>query len=150
MYGVLMAVVFLAAGGAAAENIYRWTDDSGQVHYGSRPGADNAREVTVKPASPESAPSALSDQQRRTRQQRLLESYERDRELKREQAQRQVKEQAKISKACRDLQSNWRWLNHPGPIYLRGEDGAREYLDEAARQKQKTKLRQQLDRYCRQ
>ena len=150
MYGVLMAVVFLAAGGAAAENIYRWTDDSGQVHYGSRPGADNAREVMVDESPAAGTPAPASGQQRRERQQRLLESFERDRELKREQAQRQVKEQAKISKACRDLQSNWRWLNHSGPIYLRAEDGAREYLDETARQKQKTKLRQQLDRYCRQ
>jgi len=148
MYGVLMAVAFLAAGGAAAENIYRWTDDSGQVHYGSRPGADNAREVTVNSTSPKSEPSALSDQERRTRQQRLLESYERDRELKQEQAQRQAEQQQKVDKACRDLQDNWRWLNHPGPIYLRGENGARAYLDEATRQQQKAKVRQQIDQYC--
>ena len=145
---ILLALLLDAS---LAAGIYRWTDADGQVHYGSRPGGDNAEEISVRkaPASPQSTVDGASLSDRRLRQQRLLESYERERALKREQAERQAGKKKKVEKACADLQRTWRWLNHGGPIYLQGEDGGRKYLDEETRQQRKRQVREQLDRYCR-
>lgn len=148
---IVTVLLVVLSGLVAAEGIYRWTDENGQVHYGGRPGGNNAQEVGVRksPAAAKPAATESTSAQRKDRQQRLLESYERDRALRQEQKQRQVSERKKLRKGCQELQRNWRWLNHPGPIYLKGEDDKRDYLDEAERQRQKVKVRQQLDRYCR-
>lgn len=149
MYRIAMAVLAFVAGSAFAGDIYRWTDENGRVHYGSRPGGTDAREIAVKERPP-AEPSAIADQaQRRDRERRLLQTYERDRALKREQEQRESEERKKVARVCRELNKEWSWLNHPGPIYTDGEAGKRNYLDEAARQEQKDKVREQMDRHCR-
>jgi len=43
---LLLVIAFSAAATAAAQGIYRWTDDKGKVHYGSEPPPNaGAREV---------------------------------------------------------------------------------------------------------
>jgi hypothetical protein len=149
MYRALIVALAVMAGTACAGDIYRWTDDNGQVHYGSRPGGADAREVVVKEHGSSAASGKANEAQRLERRRRLLESYERERVLKRTQQKREQEKREKLARVCKDLQEDWSWLNHPGPIYTQADGGKRNYLDEAARQEQKAEVRKQMDRYCR-
>ena len=149
MYRISMAMLAFVAGSAFAGDIYRWTDENGRVHYGSRPGGADAREIVVKERAPAEASAIADEAQRRDRERRLLETYARDRALKREREQRELKERNRLAKACKEQQKDWSWLNHPGPIYTEGDDGKRNYLDEAARQARKAEVRKQMEHYCR-
>ena len=46
MHRVLLMVLLLVAGLASAAEVYRWVDDSGQVHYSDRP-RDGAERVDI-------------------------------------------------------------------------------------------------------
>lgn len=52
------ACLWLAGAGAAAQEIYKWTDASGKVHYGDRAAApEHSRKLPVTPApAPAAAP----------------------------------------------------------------------------------------------
>lgn len=63
------------AGGSAAAQIYRWTDEQGRVHYGSQPPpGQKADEVK----QPESGGTSSQDVQRRQRE--ASERADRDRQ----------------------------------------------------------------------
>jgi hypothetical protein len=53
----LALIVAIVALGAQAE-IYKWTDDKGQVHYGEQPPPDaNTKTIKAPAAGPETAPA---------------------------------------------------------------------------------------------
>ena len=52
---VLLVVLALAAGAAVAQQMYRWTDKDGKVHYGNNPPQGVAAKA-VKDASSSVAP----------------------------------------------------------------------------------------------
>jgi glutaredoxin len=62
---LLLLLLTLAAGAAAAQTIYRWTDDRGKVHYGNEPPrsvraqpiADRVNSVSL-PAAQSAAPGS--------------------------------------------------------------------------------------------
>jgi glutaredoxin len=61
----LIALLLLAgAAGAAAQQMYRWTDDKGRVHVTSTPppaGTKGVQKVGAAPASPAPAPEAAGE-----------------------------------------------------------------------------------------
>ena len=67
MYRALIAALAIMAGTACAGDIYRWTDDSGQVHYGSRPGGADAREIVVQERETSAASEKPDEVERRER-----------------------------------------------------------------------------------
>lgn len=132
---------------AAPADIYRWKDETGQVHYGQRPppaGADKL-ELEQRPAT-----RAVPDSQaaRRARQQRLLEAFAYEREQKRAAAERAARDNRRSAADCRRLQRRWRLLSHPGPVYLANDDGGRDYLSDERRAAAKTDIRPAYLRAC--
>lgn len=147
MRGLLVFILLLATGVVAAE-IFRWTDDTGQVHYGERPPDDRAQRLAI-PGSRSAAPGAVPDEtQRRARQQRLLEAFEYERERKATRQAQDAEQARQRAVRCERLRRHWRRLSYAGPIYSAGEDGERRYLDDAERAAQKDRLRPAYQRAC--
>ena len=60
--GLILLIAFATS---ASAGVYRWVDDSGQVHFGDRPPADGAEQVRLPPSStyaPRQLPSTLGDE----------------------------------------------------------------------------------------
>lgn len=145
-----MAACFLVVMVPAAAEIYRWTDGAGRVHYGERPPPGDAERIELRSehARPGTAAMAGSEAERRARRQRLLDAYAYEREQKRERAAEAAQEDARRAAACNDLKRRWRRLNHPGPVYLLGEDGQRAYLDDDARAAELERMRPAYRQAC--
>jgi hypothetical protein len=62
---LLITLVLATFAASTFAQVYRWVDDSGQVHFGDRPPADGAEQVRLPPSStyaPRQLPSTLGDE----------------------------------------------------------------------------------------
>jgi len=142
---LLVSMLPLSAMGLA-QDVYRWTDENGMVHYGTRPPAEaGERVLQLGPSQAEAVPDAA---ERVRKQQRLLESYQRERELKQAAEAKRAAQERRVSRLCSGLNQQWRKLSHPGPIYVRESDGQRRYISDGERRQQKSALAEDLREHC--
>lgn len=137
---LLLAIVVMGLVVPAAAAVYRWTDANGQVHYAQRPPPEGGQRLEL--LSEKGVPAVQGDDltQRRERQQRLLESFEYEREQRKARAAREADERQQAAQRCLVLQQRWRRLAHAGPVYIRGADGEREFLSDAQRTAEQTRM----------
>lgn len=149
MRPTILVVILSLAGSAAADAIYRWTDASGQVHFGSRPPPGQGELLRPDTASGSSAPKAArGGESPLQRQKKLLESFERDRAYRREKAQERERQARQQRRYCRQLQKQLDFLNHPGPIFFE-RGGERHYLGDAERARQRRQVEEAMAGHCR-
>jgi len=129
-----------------AQEVYRWTDEAGMVHYGTSPPADKGE--SVMQLEPAGAGPTPDPQERLRKHQRLLDAYQRDRELKRLAAQQLAAQERRRAASCKRLTTRWQELSYPGPIYFETSDGGRRYLSEEERQQRKNTLVRALQDQC--
>jgi hypothetical protein len=132
----------------AAAEVFRWTDENGQVHFSQRPPPGGAQRMDL----PEADAGGVSDEselvERRQRERRLLEAYDYEREQKKARQAREADKQKEVAVQCDRLQQYWRRLSFPGPVYFTREDGEREYLSDERRAAEKARVRQAYVRAC--
>ena len=148
MKRLFILMVMIAATPAGAAEVYRWTDQNGQVHYGQRPPPEGARRMDLPDATADGMSEDAVLKQRRDDQRRLLESFEYQRGRKQDGLHREAEQQTKALARCRGLQRYWRRLSHPGPIYIKREDGEREFLSDQQRGAEKARLRPAYVQAC--
>jgi hypothetical protein len=147
-HNCLLASLLLVATVAVEAEVFRWVDEQGMVHYGSRPPADADAQTLTLPSGSAGEP-VIDDAAaaRRERQQRLLEAYDRERSLERAASAREEARQNRVAAYCDDLLLAWRRLNHGGPVFEDTPAG-RVYLSEAQRIQRRASLRQVHQRHC--
>jgi hypothetical protein len=143
---LLLLVAFSTA--AVATDVYRWTDSNGLVHYGQRPPDAAARKIDIDDRVQQDPRELSTDAQRRARQQRLLESYEYEREQKRARAEEAAARSEQLARRCSSLQRRWRLLSHAGPVYFQRDDGRRDYLSEEQRNAEKREMQAAYRQAC--
>lgn len=141
-FGCCCAVV------AQAGDIYRWTDAQGRVHYGERPPHEQAEKLDLPKATPGSAAVPADEASRRLRRQRLLESFEYEREQKKVEQAKAAEQRRQQARACERAQRYWRGLLHPGPIYITQDNGERKYLSDEQRRSEQARFRPRYRKLC--
>ena len=135
--------------GQDGQGIYRWTDENGLVHYGTRPPDGNAQRIPIRNREATgNANAGMTSKERAERRRRMLESYQRERELKEQAQQRQAEQDQRKAERCKQLTLHWKQLNFPGPVYMKDEQGERRYLDEQQRQAKKDALAKHVVKAC--
>jgi hypothetical protein len=138
----------LAVEPAAADGIYRWVDDQGRVHFGSYPGAADARRMDIDTSAPAEAAGGASLSRRQENQRRLLDDFSRERELRRaEQAERETRRREQAA-ACAELRDYRDQLRRQGPVYVLAADGSRDYLDDRRRAVELQRIAPELRAAC--
>ena len=146
---VLLVAVSLAGGAAIAADIYRWTDDNGVVHFGERPPPGGASRIELRQAPSQNGADATTMEERRQRQQRLLDAYSHERDRKRQQQAENDAAAARNQAQCDRLRRHWRSLSWGGPVYYGQEDGGRRYLSESERNAEKSAVQRTYGASCR-
>jgi len=143
------AALAIALGTAAfADDIYKWTDEDGNIHYGDRPsGAESEERLQFSYNRTDN--SAL---QARVQTQRDATS-----------SRRQAREDAKSDKQtaaddraaaeekqaqCQSYRAQLKTMLESPRVYREGESGERNYLDEAARAEARSKAEELIKETC--
>lgn len=141
---IIICLLFLSPSLAAEAGIYKWTDESGIVHYGSRPGNHDAVNIEIKPAPELPADHAT----RREKQRRLLNLYEEEREEKREQKARAKQEKQERLANCQQARDYYKTIKTAALLYEIDDEGNHVILDEPERQAEESRIIQYMDNWC--
>ncbi len=148
MIGVThLLLLVLFSGAVFAEQVYRWTDASGGVHYGARPGMAGAEKIEIG-SKAKTADDAKSELLREERRARLLQSFEHDRKRKAREEENAAAQKRRQARYCKQLKQRWKTLTFPGALYYENTGNKRRFLSEEDREGEKDRLRVPLKKYC--
>ena len=71
---IIWTLIFLLFISVSHAEIYKWTDENGQIHYGERPNNPNTEKIEIKSTAPK--PDAGIDSDRKEKQRKLLEAFD--------------------------------------------------------------------------
>lgn len=135
----------VAAGGAAAQTMYKWTDENGRVTYSDTPPVGNVRSkevINVPAAAPSGAVRQLNTQeaQFKKRQDDALKA----------QTDAAKKEEIARQKAdnCSRARGELRALRDNAPVARLTENGERVMLDAGARESEGKRLESYIEENC--
>lgn len=140
---ILVAVFSLSAG---ADQVYRWVDKDGHVHYSQTPPSStvvNAQTLNINPPPPD--PTGLQNDQKLAQQAQDRDKQTEDAQ-KKDQAAEQQREQQK--KECDYLQQRLQLLEQSGRVATVDAQGNKNYISDDDRAKQEQDLQDQINKTC--
>ncbi|MDJ0709634.1 MAG: DUF4124 domain-containing protein [Woeseiaceae bacterium] len=142
----VMAMTF--AGGAAANEIYRWVDAEGNVHYGDRPSGV-ATEERLQLSYARTDGSAV---EARVEARREAKTARDEAKAEAEKTAQEAAEEAEIAaeqqKACESARASLETYRSDRRLYKADENGERVYLDDEQRQQASRRIEQRIAELC--
>jgi hypothetical protein len=134
-----------AAQVAGAEDIYRWVDAEGRVHYGDKPPPESAERIDVSPAP--AADPGLGE--RRERGERLSDVLTEERKA-REEERESTRQAAEARRAkCAAARSRYERAANASVVYEESSDPQNpRILDDSERGAYEQRLQEEIRRYC--
>jgi len=126
----------------AFAQVYRWVDETGQVHFGQQPQGANAQPVEVRPQVVE---RDAATQEREERAERYFQAR-RDEQAQAAQARRE--QQAQLVKECTQLRAQLASMPEGRRYFHQGANGERHYYTDQQLDAARRQLRDQLSGRC--
>ncbi len=130
----------------AADKVYKWTDDDGNVHYGDRPPADSERREMLLRRPPRVDPDINIRQQRTAR---LLQSFAAEREEKQAARAAAVAQKKEREARCAKARETQQKYENSAFIYTKDAAGERVILDDDAHAEVMADARAAVENWCR-
>lgn len=131
---------------ASADQVYRWVDKDGRVHYSQTPPSStgvNAQTLNINPPPPD--PTTLQNDQKMAQQNQDRDKQAEDAQKKDQQAQQ---EQAQRQKECDYLQQRLQVLQQSARVATVDAQGNKTYVSDDDRAKQEQQLQDQINKTC--
>ena len=119
---------------AGAEEVYKWTDKNGAIHYGEFPPGSGPSKTIQTPTTPrpvEGSAEAAEGDPSLDKQKKALEGMSEDRIKKKESKEKAEKEQKEAAKRCNTAKGNLSIFEEGGRIQQAGPDGKLRILSDA-------------------
>jgi hypothetical protein len=145
---VLFTTAALCIGGSALSGeIYKWTDDDGNVHYEDRPiGEDVERLDVISRRTDNSSVQASIDARREREAARLEARSKRDEDAKAA-ADEEAESEQRTAK-CQESRARMESYLQARRLYNQDENGERVYLDESEIMQAREKAQAEIHKYC--
>ncbi|MEO1768022.1 DUF4124 domain-containing protein [Thiobacter aerophilum] len=144
----LWILLLLALPCVASGELYRWVDAQGKVHYSDSPPPADAKSGKTLPAppSPASAPAGTTKSwQEKDMEFRQRRAAEAEAQAKKE---KEAEEARQKQANCETARKNLRLLESGQRVVTTNDQGEREFLDDAARQKAINDARKGVETWC--
>ncbi len=135
-------------GGAMANEIYKWVDDQGNIHYGDRPAGNEASELVAlsyQRANPGKVAEGAAAQD-------ALSASLKDKRTAREEAKKTAAEQAAAAEAkqkkCDSYRARLESMVQSRRLYREDANGERVYLDEDQRNEARRRVEESIAEHC--
>lgn len=140
-------ILSVALGSAAtAAEIYKWTDEDGNVHYTDKPIDQTSERLNIASNATDNESVQAQTQARLNRQSEAAEAVANA--PKGPSAEEQRAEARQRADKCAMYQARLTKFTQSRRLYREDEDGERVYLDEADTQKTRDKTEEQVREYC--
>lgn len=142
------ALALTASGGVLASEIYKWTDEDGNVHYEDRPSDAVRAErlaMTYKPtngAALDKRMEAFAEGEASRQEARAAA------DVAAQEAEKAAAEAEARQKRCDTYRSQLETMLQARRLYRQGEDGERQYLDDTQRQEARTRAEELIAENC--
>ena len=149
---LVLGLVLLAPSALADSEIYKWTDEEGNVHYSDCPPPPSCDAETIQ-AEPEPDPSEVRKAQERL-ERMLVEQEEsragREQEKLEKERQRVMAMQVAVARKriCIRARQNLHVLQVQRPVFYIDENGKYVYLDDETRLSEISRMRKLIDENC--
>ena len=133
-----------------AASVYKWVDEDGQVHYGSRPKHEDAKEIEIKNRYIDSgnSPLPLSTQQRVDKQKRFINAMDAEnKSISDEKRKKKEQEELKISR-CNASRDQLKRAEGAGALYDLDEKGNRVLLNKKQYELAMQQARARVEKWC--
>lgn len=145
-YGCMLAV-------AGADEVYKWTDKDGKVHYGEFPPGSGPSKTIQTPTAPRPAESAeaaatTSDDAPLDKQKKALEGMSEDRIKKKEAKEKADKEKLEATKRCNTAKGRLAMFEEGGRLQEAGPDGKLHVLTDAEIKTGLVEARKTVEKVC--
>ena len=145
---VMVAVALTAGGSALSGEIYKWTDENGNVHYEDRPlGGEATERVNVVSRATDSAAVKASVDARRERV-AAREEARAERAAADAEAAQAASEAEDRQQKCSEYRARMQTYLQSQRLFREDENGERTYLDEQQIQEARAKVQEKIQEYC--
>ena len=143
---IIASLLFLLMTAAVADQVYRWVDKDGHVHYSQTPPAATAvhaqsLDVTAPP------PDAVGVQNAQNLVQQM-QARNQQTENAKQQAQEQAQRQAQQQQRCNELRAQLQILQQVGTVATVDAQGNRTYWSDAQHSQKEQQLQQEINKEC--
>lgn len=134
-----------------AATVYKWIDDDGQVHYGSKADKDNAVKVEIKNRYIDSGSSTppLTAQERVNKQKQFLNALDAENKSIADEKRKKREEQEKKIIRCNASRDQLRRAENAGALYDLDEKGNRIILNKKQHEQAMAQARARVEKWCR-
>ena len=134
------------SGAALSGEIYKWTDEDGNVHYEDRPTGEEVELVAFTTSTNSSAVRASIDTRRANESARADKRSKRDEDTQ-EAAEAQLAADQRI-RQCEESRARMETYLTSRRLYKQGDDGERVYLDDAQIMDARSEAQEDIQKYC--
>ena len=148
LFFILMSTVMIQEVNAA--KVFKWVDEDGQVHYGSRANSKNAKEVEIKNRYIDSGNIAppLSAQERVDKQKKFINAMdEENKSLSEEKRKKKEQEERKVAR-CNASRDQLRRAESASALYDLDEKGNRILLNKKQYEQAMAQARARVEKWC--
>jgi hypothetical protein len=144
---IMFTTAALAFSGAALSgDIYKWTDEDGNVHYEDRPTGDEVELIASSRSTDSSAVRASIDARHASEAARADARSKRD-EKEQAAAREQLAAAERVQK-CQDSRDRMESYLTARRLYKEGEGGERVYLDDKQIMEARSEAQEDIQEYC--
>ena len=142
---ITAALAFSAS--AVAGEIYKWTDEDGNVHYEDRPDGKEVERVAVSSRSTNNSAVRASNDARRAREDARSDARS-QRDLDKQRAAEEELLAADRAEKCQESRSRMEGYLQARRLYEEGDDGERVYLDDSQIMEARDEAQEDIQAYC--
>ena len=142
-----VAAALTASGTALSGEIYKWTDEDGNVHYEDRPLGESVERVDIVSRSTDSSAVQAAIDANNNRMDALRESRAK-RAQEKEDADKAAEELQARRQKCEQYRARLESYLQSQRLYREDESGERVYLDDQQIMEARAKVQEQIQEYC--
>lgn len=146
MHPITLLLTLLFTVSSYAQDIYQWTDESGQFHYSQFPPEQRAAAKMQVNVPTSKNTSAASEKLKKLRQ--SLEEQAVDRVTASEEDKVAKENKKRMAENCQLAQQKLREFQNNGRIFRTLENGEREWYDQKGRENLIANAKKDVDKYC--
>ena len=145
-----LSVFTLLLNMAQAATVYKWVDEDGQVHYGSKPKQKNAEKVKIKNRyiDSETATPALSAEERAAKQKKFIDALDAENKSISEAKRQKQKQEELRNSRCNAARDQLRRQESASALYDLDEKGNRVLLDKKQYEKAMAQAQERVKKWC--